>query len=167
MSRSRDPLAQPKAIGEDVEELVLTTVDGLRAAVDPEDWYDAHAETVIGPRCAGDLTFGSIAVLDAGTRVEIKACKRYVSNGADSRPGRWMLQTDQHERLIDDRAVYLLAVYEEANGQKFLREMLAVPATILDEVLADSWYDVDRHESEVAQLAWPNVIGREVSADAE
>ena len=78
MSRS---LADPKAIGEDVESLVIDAVDGLAPAVDPEDWYDAHAETVLGPRTTpDDLLFGSIPVVEAGTRIEIKACKRTVSN---------------------------------------------------------------------------------------
>ena len=165
MSRS---LADPKAIGEDVESLVIDAVDGLAPAVDPEDWYDAHAETVLGPRTTpDDLLFGSIPVVEAGTRIEIKACKRTVSNGAQaSRPGRWLLQTDQHEQLLDDGALYLLAVYEEIEATKRLETMLIVPASIIDEILKDRWYEVDRHESAVAQLPWPHVLGEEVD-DAE
>lgn len=161
MSRSSDPLAAPKAIGEDVEQLVVDAVDGLRAAVDPDDWYDAHAETLIGPRTADVPHWSSICLLEAGTRVEIKACKRTVSNGTRDRNGLWTFQYDQHERLIEDGAVYLLAVYV-GGSPKQLDEMLIIPASILDECLVGRWYDVDRHEGRLAQLAWPHVIGREV-----
>jgi hypothetical protein len=165
MSRS-DRLAQAKAIGEDVETLVIGAVEGLQAAVDPGDWFDAVVETTVGPRTTDLVTFSSIPVLEREKRVEIKACKRRVSNGdRGDRPGRWAFQIDQHERLIAAGAVYLLAVYEEVVGTKQLVDMLAVPASILDEVLVDRWYDVDRHEGAVAQVDWPQVIGREV-ADA-
>ena len=48
--KADEPLAEPKAIGEDVEQLVFDAVDGLCTAVDSEDWYDAYADTTIGPR---------------------------------------------------------------------------------------------------------------------
>jgi hypothetical protein len=164
---SRTEFAQPKAIGEDVEQLVIDAVQGLRAAVDPEDWYDAHAETAIGPRSAPSVIWSSICLLESGHRVEIKACKRRVSNGTDDRPGRWMFQADQHARLLADNAVYLLAVYTEPS-EKVLEDMVICPASILDECLAGRWYDVDRHEGSVAQLAWPHVLGSlEVTGDAE
>jgi hypothetical protein len=163
-----DLLADPKAIGEDIEALVVDTIDGLAAAADPDDWYDAVATTVIGPRTAPEaLIFGSILVVEADTRIEIKACKRRVSNGDRDRPGNWLFQIDQHEQLLADNAIYLLAVYEETGGAKHLDTMLAVPASILDEILVEQWYDVDRHEGQVAQLPWPHVLGAEVSGDAE
>jgi hypothetical protein len=162
MSRA-DPLAEPKAIGEDVEAIVVDAVDGLQAAADPEAFYDAAAVAVIGPRTAPDVTFGSISLVEAGTRVEIKACKRRVSNGArGDRPGRWTLQVDQHEQLVADSAVYLLAVYEEVGATKELDAMLVVPASIVDTLLVERWYDVDRHEGQIAQVSWPTVLGREV-----
>lgn len=166
MSRSTDPLAAPKAIGEDVEQLVVDAVDGLCAAVDPDDWFDAHAETLIGPRTAEGLHWQSICLLEAGTRVEIKSCKRSVSNGERDRAGLWTFQKDQHERLVDDGAVYLLAVYVGENPKQ-LDEMLVIPASILDECLVGRWYDVDRHEGEMAQLAWPHLFGELEVDDAE
>ncbi|WP_340099463.1 hypothetical protein [Salinibaculum salinum] len=168
MSRSTDPLAEPKAIGEDIEQLVVDAVDGLRAAVDPEDWYDAHVETTIGPRTAEDVIFASISLLEAGTLVEIKACKRRVSNGTRNRDGLWTFQVDQHEKLVKESAVYLLAIYDDVGGTKQLEEIVVSPASIVDECLIGRWYDVDRHEGRVAQLGWPHVLGdQEVSADAE
>lgn len=160
MSQSRDPLAEPKAIGEDVEKIVVNAVDGLQAAADPEVFYDAEAAAVIGPRTADDVTFGATPLVEAGTRVEIKACKRRVSNGArDDRPGRWTLQVDQHEQLVANSAVYLLAVYTEPGATKELDAMLIVPASIVDTLLVERWYDVDRHEGQVAQVSWPTVLG--------
>jgi hypothetical protein len=156
MSKS---LADPKAIGEDIERLVIDAVDGLRAADDSEDWYDAVCETAIGPRRQPHLLFGSICLLGAGASVEIKACKRRVSNGADrDRPGRWALQVDQHERLLAADAAYLLVVYSGGVARE-IEAMLVVPASIIDEVVRDSWYEVDRHEREVCQLPWPHVLG--------
>ncbi|WP_338904402.1 hypothetical protein [Salinibaculum marinum] len=161
MSRSRDPLAEPKAIGEDVEALVIDAVDGLQAAGNAEAFYDAVATDVIGPRTAPTVSFGGIPLVDADTLVEIKACKRHVSNGArGNRPGRWLIPVDQLDAMVSESGVFLLAVYEEHEDAKRLVEMVIVPATLLEEHLRDSWYEVDRHEQEVAQLPWPELVGR-------
>lgn len=167
MSRPRDAKAAAKAIGEEVESLVIEAIPGLQAAVDAEDWYDAVVTEIVGPRTCPELIFGGIAVLLPARKVEIKACKRRVSHGDRTRPGRWLLQIDQHERLVDAGAVYLLAVYGTTPDGETLEDMIAVPATLVDSHLRDNWYRVARHGGEVAQLAWLELIGREVTGSGD
>ena len=167
MTRSRDPRAAPKAIGEDVEALAIDAVDGLQAAGNAEAFYDAVATAAIGPRTAPGVSFGGTPLVEAGTLVEIKACKRRVSNGArGQRHGQWLIPIDQLDAMMAESGVFLLVVYEVCDDGKRIVEMLVVPASLLDEHLRDSWYEVDRHEQAVAQLPWPAVVGREVP-DAE
>lgn len=166
MSRSRDSRAEPKATGEDVEALVIDAVDGLQAAGNAEAFYDAVAMAAIGPRTAPGVSFGGTPLVAADTLVEIKACKRHVSNGArGQRPGRWLIPIDQLDAMVSEAGVFLLAVYEDHEEAKRLVEMVVVPASLLEEHLRDSWYEVDRHKGEVAQLSWPELIGREVTDD--
>lgn len=156
-------LARAKQIGEDVEWLVLQDVDGLRAADDPEATADAAAVDTICPTTSPSLDWRSLPLVERGTRVEIKACRRRISNGSRSdRPGRWTLQRGQHDQLLDWGAVYLLAVYEGTDDRRLVRTVIA-PASIIDALLEDSWYHVDRHEDQIAQLRWTRLAGGESS----
>jgi len=164
MSRS-DRLALAKAIGEDIEVVAIDVIDGLETSADPEDYFDAVATKAITPAPEIGLRFSSIAIIEAGTRLEIKSCRHRVENGSDQRPGLWMFRTDQHERLLEDNASYLLAVYEIHAQSRDLQQMLIIPASIIDEVLAGSWYGVDRHEGAVAQLSWSHILDPESGGD--
>jgi hypothetical protein len=64
--------------------------------------------------------------------------------------------------LLEASGVYLLVVYTPNRHDHLAR--IVVPASILDEHLRGRWYDVagNRSEEEVAQLAWPHVLDREV-----
>lgn len=156
MSKGR--LATAKRIGRNVEQVVIDRIDPLRSASNPEEWFDAVASTVIGPRQPHDLIFGSCCLVPRDSLIEIKSCKRQVSNGPGDRPGRWMLQINQHEKLLSSAAFYLLVVYEDTSAGKDLGHLLIVPATIVDEVVSGSWYTVDRHEGGVCQLPWPHLL---------
>ncbi len=152
-------LAANKALGEDIEGLVIQRVAGLEAAGERDAYHDAVAVSAIGPQPAVGLRLGSICVLEAGTRVEIKAARRRVSAGTEERDGLWLFKRDQHDRLVDRAESYLLAVYADApSAGGEIRALLLVPASVIDELLSGRWYTVDRCEGEIAQLPWSTVL---------
>jgi len=145
-------LAAAKAIGEDIEQRAIERVDGL-TEVPGDDWHDAIADAVIDPTAAPALSLGSTLLVCRGTPIEIKAARMRVSAGSRERDGYWYFTVGQHGQLLGAAGAYLLTVYADG-ARPEVRQMLLVPATIIDEVLAGRWYDVDRDEERVAQLRW-------------
>lgn len=160
MSTSRGRKAAAKRVGEDVETLVIDGVAELEAADDPDAHHDAVVDGLLTP--TDHLPFGSICLLEDGTPVEIKACKLTTSNGSGrTAPGRWYFKgrdSGQHRHLLDTGGACLLAVYEETDAGRELVELLLLPASIVDELLADAWYDSGRGEGAVAQLHWNAIL---------
>lgn len=153
-------LAVAKAIGNDVEDLVLDAVDELAPADDSNAHHDAETITAITPRTNEDLQLGSVAVVEANTNTEIKAAKRRTEASGTPR-GRWFFKgrdDGQHAALVEAGAMYLLVVYDEENGDREILAMLLVPATIVDEVLRGRWYESGRREGYVAKLTWSALI---------
>lgn len=71
----------------------------------------------------------------AGQPVEVKACKARVSNDSGTVPGRWWIQRDNHERLIEGRGLYALLVYTERSGDDLeVAHLIVLPARLDDEV---------------------------------
>lgn len=158
-------VAQAKAIGEDIEEIVVDAVAGLEP--EPED--DAHHDAVVADLLSPSIvettvpvTWAGIPLVETGTKVEIKACKRWTSNGTHDIRGRWLCKgrdDGQHAALLDAAAVYMLAVYEEApGGEKVLWRLVVIPASLLDEHLRERWYGIDRRESTMAALSWSALL---------
>lgn len=158
-------VAQANAIGEDVETLVVDAVAGL----DAEDDEDAHHDAVVADLLAPSLlsttvpvTWVGIPLVETGTKVEIKACKRWTSNGTHDIRGRWLCkgrEDGQHRALLDAAAVYVLAVYEGSpSGEKVLWALVVIPASLLDEHLRGMWTGVDRREGSVAKLGWGSLL---------
>jgi hypothetical protein len=150
-------LAEAKAIGEDIEVLVAHQVDAL--ALVPDDyaeWFDAVTTSLLTP--SEWLTFGGTCVVPAESEVEIKAASVSTSNGSDrSTAGRWFFRgrdDGQHDQLLEAAAHYLLVVYRETGSGRELVGAVLVPATIVDELLRDRWYAVDRQHGQVAKLPW-------------
>lgn len=163
--------ADPKAIGHDVESLVVDALDALEAADDLDDHHDAVASALLDPALVETtvpVVWAGVPTVATGTRLEIKAAKRSTSNGTGSVPGRWHFKgrdDGQHAALLEDGALYLLALYDQpgAGDSRRLLALVVVPATLLDEHLSGRWYDVDREEGTVAQLHWNHIIdGTEV-----
>lgn len=154
-------LAHAKRIGEDVEDLVVDAVDALAPADDPQAHHDAETIAVITPSADGQLTLGSIAVVEPDTDVEVKSAIRRTEAAGTPR-GRWFFKgrdDGQHDALVRSGALYLLAVYgEDDDGERELLAMLLVPATVIDEVLRGRWYESGRREGLVAKLTWTALI---------
>jgi hypothetical protein len=116
---------------------------------------------VITPSTDDDLALGSIAVVEPDTDVEIKAAKRRTDATGTPR-GRWFFkgcEDGQHHELVQEGAMYLLAVYEEDDdGEREVVAMLLVPATVMDEVLRGRWYESGRCEGLVSKLTWTALI---------
>lgn len=146
----------PKAAGEAIEAEVLQVVDALAYVGDGEaEWHDARVDGLLEP---SDLvTFGSTPLLEHGTPVEIKAAQRLNSG----QRGRYFIRERQHDRLVAEAAAYLFAVYDPRTRD--LLAMLAVPASIVDELLPDGWTNVeaDRSETGYRQLAWSRLFDTE------
>jgi len=159
-------LAVAKAIGTDVETLVVDALAPLSHADDPDAHHDAETTSLLDPTTVADavvpVTFAGIPLVESGTEVEIKACAKSHSNGDRTTPGRWTFKgrdDGQHDELLRENAVYVLAVYEETdNGARELVALAVIPASLLDEKIRESWYDIDRHEGTLARLSWHHII---------
>lgn len=44
------------------------------------------------------------------------------------------------------------------NSSRRLLALILIPASIVDELLRERWYGVDRHEGTVARLSWTRVL---------
>ncbi|WP_135304131.1 hypothetical protein [Haloarcula amylovorans] len=168
---STDTLADPKAIGTDVETLVIDAIDVLDAAVDADDHYDAVTTGLFEPSTidAGVPVRWATPLVESEERLEIKACVLERSKGTATAHGSWCFKgrdTGQHRWLVDESAVYVLAVYE-SGAAKELVAVAVVPASIIDEHLRGRWYAVDRREGTCAQLRWSNVLDAAVVEGAD
>ncbi|MCD2205304.1 hypothetical protein [Halobacterium sp. KA-6] len=154
MSRARQ---SSKAAGEAIEAEVLDLVPALQYVGDSTaEWHDARVSGLLDG--SGRVTLGSTPLLENGTPVEIKAAQRRLNSGAR---GRFYIRQRQHETLVAESAAYLFAVYDPRD-QRVLA-MLAVPASIIDELLPDGWTSVDGDRAEVGyrQLAWSRLLDTE------
>lgn len=134
---------------------------------DGRNWFDA---TLVAPAIASPAlpiygrptqptaasgTGDHPAYLPAETRVEIKTCARWHSNGDGRRRGRWSLHSANHDQRVARDAAYLLAVREAE---------VAVLATArwVDRLLdrRDSWTtgDHDHPGEQCANLPWSAVV---------
>ncbi|WP_324662425.1 hypothetical protein [Haloarcula sediminis] len=158
-------VAQAKAIGTDVEDLVADDVGDLDLALDEDAHHDAVVSDLLCPslvEASVPVVFAGIPLVEVGTKVEIKACVR--RDGHDRR-GRWVIKgrdDGQHAALLDAAAMYALAVYDDAGAAKELLAVVIIPASLLDEHLRGSWYGIDRREETLAKLGWPHVLDSSV-----
>lgn len=158
---SRSSLRSSKARGSSVEAAVIDASPALEPVGDSEaTWYDAVTTATIDPD--PDRPLLGTPLIETGTPVEIKGACVFRSNGDRDSPGHWFVKRAAHEQLLEASGAYLLTVYAPRPETPILRSV-GIPASLLDEHLADRWYEVsaDRSESEVAQLSWPVVIDRE------
>ncbi|GGK64497.1 hypothetical protein [Haloarcula sebkhae] len=165
---STDAFAQPKAIGTDVETLVVDAIGTLDAAADEDDHFDAVTTGLFEPSTvsAGVPVRWATPLVESGSRLEIKACVRKRSKGSATVHSSWCFKGKdggQHGWLVEQAETYLLAVYE-SDAAKELAAIAVVPASIIDEHLRGRWYDVDRREETCAQLRWsiilnPSIVG--------
>ncbi|WP_049928660.1 hypothetical protein [Halopiger goleimassiliensis] len=165
MSRA-STLESPKASGDALEADVIQAIDALEYVGDrTATWHDARTTALLEPR--ETLPFYGIVVVEPETPVEIKGCQIRTSNGSRSTRGRFYVKRDAHEQLLEAAGMYLFVVYLPRPGLPQVARAV-VPATIVDELLAGRWYDVDgnRSESEVAKLAWSHVL-EPVAVDSE
>lgn len=122
-------------------------------------WHDARTTTALFPR--DDLPMAGTIVVERDTPVEIKGVQPRVGNGdGRDRRGRWLFQRGAHDRLVQERGVYLLAVYapRRERGQQGVRVVAQaiIQARAMDDLLADSWYEAPASRSEglIAKKSW-------------
>lgn len=91
-----------------------------------------------------------------GTPVESKACRvRYV-NG---RRGRWWIEYDAHETLIESDGLYALSVYDpQAVEDGPILATALVPARWIHGLLNFSPTGGHHKGAEQAKLGWPHVV---------
>lgn len=154
-------LSSSKDIGDSVESVVINREPGLEPVGDAvATWYDARTVECLDP--SSRRPFLGIPLVESGTEVEIKGACVTRSNGTRECPGHWYIKREAHEELLEAGGVYILVVYAPFPDTPVLASAV-VPASILDEHLRGSWYEVsaDRSESEVVQLSWSRLIDRE------
>lgn len=154
----------PKRTGSSVESVVIDGEEGLSTVGDREAaWHDAVTTTALTP--TDERPFGSICVVETDTPVEIKGCLPEVQNGDGTVSGRWYIKREAHEQLTESSGVYWFTVYAPRPETPILAQIV-VPAAVVNDLLAGSWYDNGRRE--VAKLTWTTILREsEVSNRAE
>lgn len=97
-------------------------------------------------------------LLEAGTRLDAKACAVTISDGSTSRRGRWWFSKTNHERLLEDGGAYGLGVYDAETYD--VLELVVLRASDVDDLLADRWANSGTHHASErsAQLPWTAAI---------
>jgi hypothetical protein len=154
--------ASSKASGSTIEALVINR-ERLEFVADTEaTWHDATVLEAITPRT--DLRFIDCCVLSPRVCVEIKGTQGLRSNGSRQSPGSWLFQRRAHEQLVAAAGVYWFVVYAPRGSSTDVHAQVVVPATVMDTLLEDQWYEAppSRSEGEIAQLSWLSLLDREV-----
>lgn len=144
--------------GTDVEDIVcerwpcdLTDPDGRL------DWYDFEFVQDL------NIDRNDRPVVPAGTKGDAKSC--YVTYEDGDRAGRWWIDRENHEALVDADGEYALAVIDGATGD--VERLALVPARSVDALIDGDWWDCGdggRTAEEFRQLPWTAVFD---SLDAE
>ncbi len=150
--------ARSKVVGESVEEYVLEAVDDLQAAVVPADWdsadedywFDAMPERALF--ASQRVPMVGICAIDPGQPVEIKSARARISDGANSRHGRFNLTRRQHERLVEEDGVYLFVIHDGGSKPELLG-LLAVLAVVIEDERRPTWYSAGNRREDYYQLA--------------
>lgn len=97
------------------------------------------------------------AVTDDGVPVESKTCLLVLDNG---RRGRWWIEREAHETLVENGGLYALSTYSPtALGEGPIVDIALVPAVWVDELLSWTSNGQGHHKGrEHAKLGWPHVL---------
>jgi len=159
-SSSAQSKLSSKTLGDGVAGDVIQRFPFENVSDSDATWHDARTTSALFPDDPDELLFNGICAVEAGTPVEIKATLVVRSAGeGNDRKGQWYIKRQAHDQLLEAGGVYLLVVYVQRRGREHLARIV-VPAATMDDVLQESWYDVDgdRSEQSVAQLTWSRLI---------
>lgn len=149
--------AASKRAGERVESVVIQRLDALGPVVVRDAHIDARAAGAIWP---SEVPTVGLAVVEAGTAVEIKSCSVVVTDAQDR--GRFLFRRVQHDHLRECGGVYLCVVTPPHGGDPLAWKI--VPAGAIGAALP-SWHDLDGRET-YARLTWSRVFDpAEVESD--
>lgn len=132
---------RPEACGDSVEGAVIAREPLEYVSDHIAGWHDARTTDVLVPRDSRPMA--GICVVESDTPVEIKGCIPEQGNGSSTTPGRWFIRKASHDKLLDARGAYYFCVYAPSPSTPLLAALIA-PAAIVDDLLADSWYDPNR-----------------------
>lgn len=97
------------------------------------------------------------AVTAGGKPIQIKGCRKWVSNGPDSRcRGRAKFWEKDHEYLRDEGGMYLLVVYEQDHDEMYdidVQKAQLFTAERIHNLIEDGWYtENDPREAKKGQV---------------
>lgn len=161
-------VARSKEIGADVEDLVDDQLEAIELVLDEHSHHDAVVAGLLCPSLVNatvPVIWAGTPLVESGTQVEIKGCTLW-TDGETPRRGRWLLKgrdDGQHASLLDNGAVYVLAVYDGTGASRSLVAIAIIPAALLDEHLRGRWWSTDRSEGTFARLGWPHVFDADLT----
>jgi len=143
-------------VSNDVVRKILEAVPKLETAEVPIEWdgavddywYDVTPTVAV---FTNDLPMMGILAIEPGTPGEIKGARATISDGTESRNGRFYIRRQQHERLVARDGVYIFAVYRASDNE--LLGLLATLAVIVEEELRETWYDAGPGREDYYQLS--------------
>lgn len=99
-----------------------------------------------------------------GVPVEVKACRTTLENG---RSGRWWIEREAHQQLVDAGGFYALATYDPQRLEDGpIVDVALIPAEWIDLQLSWTSNGTGHHKGEEhSKLGWPRVLedGRAVA----
>lgn len=144
--------ASSKRGGENAAAEVIQRYPELEYVPDTDaQHYDARVSELLCPSEA--LPFVGMCLLEVGTAVEIKSTM--VVYGEDQSRGRFYLRRKQHQRLIEESAVYLFVVCEPRPARPVIAAKI-IPATSVGG-LVSSWID-GGDRADYAQITWGRIF---------
>lgn len=122
--------------------------------------FDAVATSPIGGRA--DLPLIGLAYVRPGTRLELKTCQVWISNGPKRRRGRITLYEENHARRLEENVSYLLGVREDVEDRELLAVTIVSPHE-LDRLVSGRWTTTTRNGGgRVAQIPWNKLLAESV-----
>lgn len=141
-----------RRLGRSSQSAAIETVDGIEPVPDEVAiHHDARAIDRITP--SPSLPIVGRVEIEPGTPIEIKSAA--VVATADQKRGRFYLRREQHEKLIEQGAVYLMVVSTSDPSREVLAAKI-VDAREIDD-LVPSWID-GGDRADFAQITWSRVI---------
>jgi hypothetical protein len=152
MSQSYGPISSQQA-GANAEAGVIDTRPQFVHLPDHDVQHaDARVDELV--EATPELPIVGMCLLEVGTLVEIKSSMVRLANG---KRGKFYLREGQHQKLLNDGAVYLFAVCEP-NPDRDILALKAVPATRVDALIDGKWRDAGDGRPRCYQLSWGRVF---------
>lgn len=109
------------------------------------------------------------AATESGKPIQIKGCRKWVSNGSDKRcRGRAKFWEKDHEYLKEESGLYLLVVYEQDHDEMYdidVQKAQLFTAARIEQLIDNGWYTEndprERKKGRIYRTTWADYFDPE------